>query len=151
MPTVMLSPHFALAEFVISQTAAREGIDNTPTVAVMNELRMTAELLERVRTILGGHPILISSGYRSPQLNRAVGGAADSAHVWGGAADFTVPGFGDPLDMIRAVEPHLGALGVDQIIWEYRTWVHIGRAPTTRQARHEVLTIDRTGTRLGLA
>jgi zinc D-Ala-D-Ala carboxypeptidase len=150
MPAVTLSPHFALAEFLISQTAAREGIDNTPSAVVVSELRMTAELLERVRTILGEHPILISSGYRSPQLNLAVGGVVDSAHVWGGAADFTVPGFGEPLDVIRAITPHLDALSVDQIIWEFGTWVHIGRAPPMRKARHEVLTIDRIGARLGL-
>jgi hypothetical protein len=151
MPAITLSPHFALSEFVISQSAARMGIDNTPSAVVITELRMTAELLERVRTILGDHPVLISSGYRSPQLNLAVGGVVDSAHVWGGAADFTVPGFGEPLDVIRAIAPHLDALGVDQLIWEYRTWVHIGRAPTTRKARREVLTIDGTGTRFGLA
>lgn len=151
MPGVALSPHFALSEFLISQTAARKSIDNTPSAIVVGELRTTAELLERVRTIVGGHPILISSGYRSPQLNRAIGGAPDSAHVWGGAADFTAPGFGEPLDVIDAIVPHLDTLGVDQIIWEYRTWVHVGRAPTTRQPRHEVLTIDDSGTRYGLA
>jgi len=46
--------------------------------------------------------------YCSAALNRAVNGAANSAHLWGGAADFTVPGFGDPADVIRAITPHLG-------------------------------------------
>jgi zinc D-Ala-D-Ala carboxypeptidase len=148
MPTARLSTHFTLEEFVTSQTAARKGIDNTPSAEIITQLRATAELLERVRTILGGVAVIISSGYRSPALNAIVGGVASSAHLVGRAADILVPSFGTPLEVCRAIEPHVADLGIDQLIFEFEAWTHIGTAP---QPRHQVLTIDRLGTRLGVS
>ena len=69
-----ISSHFDLSEFTTSQTAARRSIDNTPPPDVIERLKHTAQWLEGVRTLLGV-PIIISSGYRSPALNKAVGGA----------------------------------------------------------------------------
>src|SRR5262245_23473454 len=148
MPTVMLSPHFSLAEFTASQTAAREGIPNQPDAAALENLKKTAAVMEKVRTILGDKPILISSGYRGPQLNAAVGGSTSSAHMVGYAADWTCPAAGDPLDICRVLVPHLVELGVDQLIWEYDSWVHLGLS--AGPPRHQVLTIDNSGTRSGL-
>jgi len=81
----MLSPHFALEEFLASQTAARLGIDSDPDTTAFANLRGLAVVMESVRMILRNKQILISSGYRSPILNRAVGGAPHSAHKLGGA------------------------------------------------------------------
>lgn len=116
-----LSTHFTLAEFITSQTAARMGLDNTPPDGVMSNLEHTALGLEGVRTLLGV-PLIISSGYRSPEVNRAVGGALDSQHKQGLAADFIAPGFGSPLQVARAIIA--SGIKFDQLIME-GTWVHI--------------------------
>jgi len=147
MPTTMLTPHFTLEEFTASQTASRLGISNIPTGQAMDNVKRTAETMERVRELLGGKPILISSGYRSPEVNRAVGGAANSAHLSGLAVDFTCPGFGDPLDICHALEARLQDLRVDQLIYEFSSWVHLGLA--AGDPRLMMLTIDSSGTRWG--
>jgi len=149
MPTVMLSEHFTLQEFTASQTAAREGIPNQPNAHELENLKKTAAVMEKVRTILGSKPIMISSGYRGPQLNAAVGGATNSAHCFGLAADFTCPGFGDDHDICLKLEPHMKELGIDQLIWEYDQWVHLGLTEGT--PRYQCLTINNSGTRTGFA
>ena len=119
----MLTTHFSLAEMTASQTAARLGIDNTPDAAILRNLRRTATLLEEIRQILGA-PIIVSSGYRCPALNKAVNGSKNSAHMLGLAADFTAPAFGTPFHVAKKI----AAWGVeyDQLIHEFGTWVHIG-------------------------
>src|SRR5690625_2282506 len=89
-----LPPHFRLSELTRSDTAAANNIDNSPSVEHLANLQRLAKTLENVRTVLGNNPVLISSGYRSPELNRAVGGSSTSDHSKGLAADFTCPGFG---------------------------------------------------------
>lgn len=140
-----LSPHFTLAELTFSQTAARKGIDNTPPPEILAVLRHTAEGMEAVRAALGGKVISVSSGYRSPALNVAVGGAATSAHSTGHAVDFNCHGFGSPLEVCRA----LAASGIqyDQLIHEFGRWVHISFAP---RLRGQQLTIGPNGTTNGL-
>jgi hypothetical protein len=105
--------------------------------------------MEKVRTILGDKPILISSGYRSPQVNAAVGGSVNSQHMSGMAVDFSCPGFGTPLAICKELEPHMKELGIDQLIHEYDTWVHLGLS--LAPPRHMALTIDKRGTRSGFA
>jgi zinc D-Ala-D-Ala carboxypeptidase len=146
-----LTPHFTLEEFTDSQTAARKGINNVPPVGSpeRRNLQRTAEVMERVRTILGDKPILISSGYRSPAVNAAVGGSKSSAHMSALAIDFSCPGFGTPLAICRKLHPEMKDLGVDQLIHEFGTWVHLGL--TGGAARHMALTIDNRGTRSGFA
>ena len=140
-----LTPHFTLEEMTASQSAARLGLDNTPPAEMVEALKRTAQLIEEVRALLG-KPVLVSSGYRSPAVNRAVGGAANSAHMLGCAADFSCPAFGSPLDICRAVAA--SDIAFDQLIHEFRAWVHIAWAPSPRRM---VLTIDTAGTRLGLS
>jgi zinc D-Ala-D-Ala carboxypeptidase len=144
-----ISPHFDLSEFVVSQTAARQGINNTPSPGIVAALTRTAALLEQVRSILGDKSIRISSGYRSAALNAAVGGAPNSRHVDGLAADFICPDFGDPLAICQKLAGQPG-LAFDQLIHEFTSWVHIGLAPAGQPVRHQVLTIDSSGTRSGL-
>lgn len=146
-----LTPHFTLEEFTDSQTAARKGLHNIPSESSQERknLQRTAETMEKVRVILGDKPILISSGYRSPQVNAAVGGSKNSAHVNGLAVDFSCPGFGTPKQICKALEPHMKDLGIDQLIHEYDSWVHLGLTGGT--PRHQALTIDTKGTRTGFA
>ncbi len=123
-----LSPHFTLEELVASQTAARKGIDNTPPPAVVERLRDTALRMEHVRALVG--PISVSSGYRCPRLNRAIGGAKASAHLTGYAVDFNAWRFGSPLAVCRAIVA--SDIAFDQII-EEGTWVHLSFAPPLRR------------------
>ncbi|RQZ27301.1 peptidase M15 [Burkholderia sp. Bp9017] len=132
-----ITAHFTLDELIASDTARRRGIDNTPTAAVAANLRRTAEALERVRELLGGRPVIITSGYRSPALNRAVGGVPNSAHQAGLAADFVCPKFGAPLDICRVISR--SPIEFDQLIQE-GTWVHIGLATAGVKPRRQVLT-----------
>ena len=135
----MLSPNFHLDEFIFSQTAARLGIDNTPDARILKNLQRLAATLEQVREILGKLPILISSGYRSATLNRAIGGAPNSAHMDGLAVDFTCPRFGTVLATAHAVAK--SQVVFDQVILEYGRWVHLGIAGATEVARGELLSI----------
>ena len=135
----MLSPNFSLDEFIFSQTAARLGIDNTPDARILKNLQRLATTLEQIRGALGNLPILISSGYRSPTLNRAIGGAPNSAHMDGLAVDFTCPRFGSVLATARAVAK--SQIVFDQVILEYGRWVHLGIAEDTEFARGELLSI----------
>lgn len=124
-----LSPNFTLEELTLSQTASRRSLDNTPPPAVLEHLKATALRMEAVRELLM-RPILVSSGYRSPAVNAAVGGVPTSAHTQGWAVDFISPGFGDPLHICKAIEA--SKLEFDQVIQE-GTWVHISFAPTMRR------------------
>jgi zinc D-Ala-D-Ala carboxypeptidase len=129
-----LSPNFHLDEFIVSPTAERLGIDNMPSASVLERLKMTAGHLEKVRAVLG-KPMLISSGYRSPALNKAVKGSPTSDHMDGYAADFICPGYGRPIDVCRAIIK--AGIAFDQLIEENGRWVHIGFGP---RMRGEVLT-----------
>ena len=151
MTTERLTPHFTLSEFTDSQTAARMGLDNVPLIGSpeRTNVQRTAELMEQVRSILHDKPILISSGYRSPPVNTAVGGSRDSAHMLGLAVDFTCPGFGTPIEICHALVPYLDVLEIDQLIHEHRTWVHLGLS--VDEPRMMALTIDSSGTRHGIA
>ena len=123
-----LSEHFTLEELTFSQTATRKGINNVPSEAVVRNLKILATNLERVRAVLL-YPLHISSGYRSYELNKAVGGSNKSAHMDGYAADFTSPSFGTPEAIVRTLQRH--GIQCDQCIME-GTWVHISFAPEMR-------------------
>lgn len=135
-----LSEHFSLEEFTESDTAARKGISNAPPPEIVIRLRYVAERLELIRRdVLRGAPIAISSGYRSPALNKAVGGASSSAHCAGYAVDFKAPAFGSPLKVAQAIAANPEAMaGVDQLIHEFGRWVHISFDP---RARKQLLTV----------
>lgn len=129
---MQLTKHFSLAELTRSDTALRLGIDNTPTRHHLANLHVLAAKLEEVRALLG-HPIIITSGYRSPALNQAVDGSATSSHREGLAADFHCPGFGPDQAVAQAIAD--SALEFDQLIFEQaRThWVHLGVDPRMRR------------------
>lgn len=129
--TTMLTAHFALEE--LTRTLHRE-IDNRPPPDVVATLQGTAERMEEVRQALGDRVISVSSGYRCPALNRAVGGAKTSAHLSGHAVDFNCYGFGDPKAVCRAIAG--SPIAFDQLI-EEGSWVHLSFDP---RLRRQVLT-----------
>lgn len=121
-----LSEHFSLEELTAT---AHRGIDNTAPAAVIAPLKTLAAALEKVRAALG-HPIHITSGYRSPALNKAVGGAKNSAHMLGWAADFICPAYGPPLGVCQAISSM--GMPYDQIIYEMGVWTHLSVDPLSR-------------------
>lgn len=145
----MLSQHFSLEEMTLSQTACREGLNNTPDEAALHNLYDLCAVLEKVRSLLSDNAILISSGYRSPEVNAACGGSSTSAHMYGLAADFTCPAFGTPYDICVKLEPYMNEFNIDQLIHEYEGWVHLGL--TDGDARCMALTINNSGTTTGFA
>lgn len=132
-PSRRLSPHFTLAELTVSATAARKGLSNVPPPAVLDQLTVTARRMEEVRKLLGERPILVLSGYRSPAVNRAVGGSRNSAHLTGHAVDFICPAYGSPAQVARLLAHYLDTY--DQIIEEFGEWVHVGFGPGRRGER----------------
>ena len=136
---MQMTAHFSFEELTASQKAATLHLNNAPNEQHMKNLQILANGLEQVRALLNA-PMSISSGYRSPALNSAVGGVSNSAHLDGFAADFTAPQFGTPLEIVEFLSK--STIQFDQIIQE-GTWVHISFAPTMRR---EVLTAHfRTG------
>lgn len=119
---MQLSTNFSLAQLVYSETAEKNGIDNTPPPEIVENLKRLAAGLEAVQALLGA-PLEISSGYRCTALNEAVGGSGESQHVQGLAADFACPAFGSPLEVARAVQQ--SGIRFDQCILEYGRWVHM--------------------------
>lgn len=144
---MQLTEHFSLDELCASQTAARYGINNMPPAALYESLRDTALGLERIRALLDA-PIHISSGYRSPELNKRIGGARNSQHVMGQAVDFTAPSFGTVRDVATMIAGNFGEIGFDQLILEYPDtaggWVHVSFAA---EPRGEMLTASGRPTR----
>lgn len=131
-----LSPHFTLEELTATQ---HRGIDNTPTLDVLANLRNLAiDVLEPVRDMLG--PLHVNSGYRSPELNRAVGGQPTSQHCQGLACDF-VPLAGGLRGAVGALLE--SAIEYDQLIYEFGSWLHISRAPAGREPRRQALMVGK--------
>jgi len=139
-----LSPNFNLEELTFSQVASRRGIDNTPSDKVKDNLERLAFFLEQVRKVFN-KPFLISSGYRSREVNESVGGSKTSQHCEGCAADFNVKGM-SPNAVVRAIVD--ANIPYDQVILEFDSWVHIS-VPTVKGSppRKQALIIDNNGKR----
>lgn len=151
--SLKLSDHFTVAEFTASRAALAQGIDNDLPIELLANARTTAAMLERIRSYLSDLkgqtvPITISSGYRSPELNRAVGGSPRSDHMQALAADILAPAFGRPIDVARALEDVVDEMGIGQLINEFpdgQGWVHVSvQAPAA--AINKVITVTRAGT-----
>lgn len=126
-----LSPDFHLSEFLRSQTALRKGLNNAPDAAVLGAIRnFLAPGMQQVRDLINA-PIHVSSGYRSPMVNAAVGGSRSSQHTQGLACDFTAPFFGTPLQICRAIVA--SKITFDQLIYE-GDWVHISFSAKPRRS-----------------
>ena len=136
--------YFELDEFLRSDTAARRGIDNTPTFEIVDHLgELVEKFLDPLRAALG-KPIVVTSGYRCPALNRAVGGATSSLHMKGYAADIYCPKM--PFKEFQAfVVDWVKKTGTrfDQIIRETSSvsggqWIHVGLYSNNGAQRGEI-------------
>jgi hypothetical protein len=138
-----LSVHFTLEE--LTHTDHRE-FDNTPNEAEIANLIRLAGLLEDVKIVLKGKPIMVNSAFRSKQVNDAVGSKDSSQHRIGCAADLRVPGM-TPDEVVKAVIA--SGIAYDQIIREFDRWTHIS-VPNTKDMtpRRQALIIDKSGTRV---
>ena len=124
----MISNHISYREGVYSITAKRLGLDNTPNNEQLNNMELIAhEVFEPLRTYVGG-PIKINSFFRSPKLNKAIGGSSKSQHCKGQAMDIDdTYGRMTNAEMYHFIKDHLD---FDQIIWEFGDddnpdWVHV--------------------------
>lgn len=140
-----LSEHFELAELLRSETAARLGQLIVPTQEIIDNLReLCVTILEPVRTLCGNRAVTPISGYRPPWLNRVVGGAMDSDHMLGGAADIRVQGL-TPLEVCDAIAH--SDLPFRQLILEFNAWTHISKPRKGETPKREVLTAKKVGAR----
>jgi zinc D-Ala-D-Ala carboxypeptidase len=126
---MQLTPHFLLEEFTLSSTALALGIVNEPTPEHMKNLQNLADQMEKVRALFN-KVIEITSGYRNPEVNKAVGGVPNSAHALGHAADFHVHGLKD-LDAAKVIRD--SDLKFDQLIYEKNRCVHLSVDPQLRK------------------
>lgn len=124
-----ITEHFSLEEF-----ACRDG-SKYPTKWIQPRLRLLCAQLEIIRAACGGRPIEVTSGYRTPEYNRKIGGARRSQHVEGRAADIKISGMapaavhGLILDLYRADKLQIGGLGA------YGSFTHVDTRPGDRLAR----------------
>lgn len=126
-----ITENFSLEELIISETAKKRGINNTPSEEITNNLiKLTEEVLQPIRDKYG-KSIKVTSGYRSPELNKAIGGAKTSQHLTGEAADLKA-GDGNNKKLFDLILEMInkGEITVGQCIWEYGTkqqprWIHV--------------------------
>ena len=137
-----LITNFTLEE--LTHTDHRE-FDNEPNESERANLVRLAIFLEQVKELLGGKPIMVSSGFRSKQVNDAVGSKDTSQHRIGCAADLRVPGL-VPDDVVKAIIA--SDLAFDQVIREFDRWTHISvPSHPDDKPRRQALIIDKAGTR----
>jgi len=141
----MISKHITLIEATKSNTATRLGINNTPNEATIETMKLTAEkVFEPLREILGA--IKVSSFYRSPDLNRAIGGSKSSQHCKGEAIDMQAV----TVTNAKLFQEACKLPEFDQIIWEFGNkqepdWVHISYSKTNN--RKQILRATKIGNR----
>lgn len=135
---MQLSKNLALAEVMRSETAKRKGISNMPTPEHIENFKLLAEnIFQPIREHFGV-PIILSSGYRSKELNTAVGGALSSQHCTGEAIDIDMDGTTvKNAEVFNFIKDNLN---FDQLIWEFGTdsnpdWVHVSYESTGKQRK----------------
>jgi hypothetical protein len=142
---MQLTPNFTLDELTASESAERNGWDNSPNDQELANLTRLADFLEQVKVVLNGKPIMISSGLRTKKVNDAVGSRDTSQHRIGCAADIRVPGM-TPDEVVRKVIA--SGISYDQVIREFDRWTHISIPNSVDTSpRKQALIIDKAGTR----
>lgn len=146
---MQLSKHLSLAEISRSETAKRKGINNTPSGEHLDNFKKLAEnIFEPIREHFGV-PIHISSGYRSKELNSAIGGSATSQHCSGEAIDIDMDGSASGVTNAQVFNFIKDNLQFDQLIWEFGSdsnpdWVHVSYETTGKQ-RKQILKAVKSG------
>jgi hypothetical protein len=130
-----ISTHLNLAEVTRSDTAKRNGIDNTPTAEHLENFKLLAEKVFEPIRLHFKEPIFISSGYRSEALNKFIKGSATSQHCKGQAIDIDMDGSKGGVTNKMVFDFIVSRLEWDQIIWEFGTdsnpdWVHVSYVKT---------------------
>ena len=144
---MQLSKNLALAEVMRSETAKRKGISNMPTPEHIENFKLLAEKVFQPIREHFGVPIILSSGYRSKELNTAVGGALSSQHCTGEAIDIDMDGTTvKNAEVFNFIKDNLS---FDQLIWEFGTdskpdWVHVSYESTGKQ-RKQILKAVKSG------
>tara|TARA_R110000868_G_scaffold199212_1_gene445800 strand:+ start:3774 stop:4238 length:465 start_codon:yes stop_codon:yes gene_type:complete len=144
-----LSEHLDLSEVTRSESAKRKGISNMPTEAHIANFKLLAEkIFEPIRNYFRC-PIIISSGYRSKDLNAAIGGSATSQHCSGEAIDIDMDGTPNGVTNRMVFDYIKDNLSFDQLIYEFGDannpdWVHVSYESTGEQ-RKQVLRASRSG------
>lgn len=135
---MQISKHLSLAEVSRSETAKRRGINNAPSGENLDNFKKLAEnIFEPIREHFGV-PIHISSGYRSKELNAAIGGSATSQHCSGEAIDIDMDGSASGVTNAQVFNFIKDNLKFDQLIWEFGSsnnpdWVHVSYESTGKQ------------------
>jgi hypothetical protein len=146
---MQISKHLSLAEVSRSETAKRKGINNTPSGEHLANFKLLAEnIFEPIREHFGV-PINISSGYRSKELNTAIGGSLTSQHCQGEAIDIDMDGSTNGVTNKMVFDYIKDNLNFDQLIYEFGTdknpdWVHVSYESSGKQ-RKQILKAVKSG------
>lgn len=144
----MITPHLSLEECIKSGTASRLGISNMPPQKAIDNLRLAASKVFEPIRLHFGVPIFVSSAYRSPALNKAIGGSSTSQHMEGEAFDIDMDGRGGKVTNAMIFQYIKDNLEFDQLIWEFGTdtnpdWVHVSYETSGKQ-RKQILKARKT-------
>ena len=135
--------NFTFEELISSSTASRLGIDNTPTQQQKQKLRQLAEkILQPIRD-KWGKPIIVTSGYRCPQVNKLVGGVTNSQHALGEACDLKVGGVAENKKLFELIVKMIkdNKIQVGQLINEYNySWIHVS-LPRVDKPNNQIFSI----------
>jgi hypothetical protein len=143
-----LSEHLDLSEVIRSESAKRKGISNMPTEAHIANFKLLAEKIFQPIREHFRCPIHISSGYRSKELNAAIGGSATSQHCSGEAIDIDMDGTPNGVTNRMVFDYIKDNIEFDQLIYEFGDkenpdWVHVSYESTGKQ-RKQILRAVRT-------
>lgn len=147
---MQLSEHLSLAEVTRSDMAKRKGISNMPTPEHLeNFKKLATNIFEPIRRYFGV-PIYISSGYRSKELNTAIGGSLTSQHCSGEAIDIDMDGSANGVTNKQVFDYIKQHLNFDQLIWEFGTkdapdWVHVSFESTGKQRKQVLRAVKQGG------
>lgn len=138
-----LTPNFTLSELQVSETAEKHGVSNHVPDSLMGNAHTLATWLQVLRDRLTAFygkpmPVSITSAYRSPAVNKLVGGSATSSHMTCLAADIHARGL--TVDELFAfIRARMKDHPADQVIHEFGRWVHVGLAQPKAQPRRQFL------------
>jgi zinc D-Ala-D-Ala carboxypeptidase len=144
---MQLSKNFSLQEMLKSETGLRLGVDNTPPEDVKQNLQRLAEKILQPARDHFGKGVKVNSGYRSPKLNQIIGGAKNSDHMTGNAADIEIPGVPNH-ELAKWISENLD---YTQVVLEFYTlgvpdsgWVHVSYDPTDLK-KQELTAVKQSG------